>query len=214
MAAEAVNEQTTERFAAEAERVAAAAPPLAWRRPSDHDSDRAVVAESAVDPANETAEVVIAGAGRLRGILLHKLMEEFLIGELGEAEREVTDRAGVLLGQLAGGAAEFRALPDPAEVAATALRTLHLPEIAALRQRLLPELAVWSEQDGGLIAGRADAAAYDGEAPDVVLDWKSDIAPSAQDRTQYRGQLQDYMAAVGAPRGAVVYMSLGEVAWV
>jgi hypothetical protein len=91
MAAEAVNEQTTERFAAEAERVAAAAPPLAWRRPSDHDSDRAFVAESAVDPANETAEVVIAGAGRLRGILLHKLME-FLIGELGEAEREVTPR--------------------------------------------------------------------------------------------------------------------------
>ena len=147
-AAEIVNEQTTERFAAEAERVAAAAPPLAWRRPSDHDPDRAVVAEGAVDPANETAEVVIAaGAGRLRGILLHKLMEEFLTGELGEDEREVTDRAGVLLGQLVAGATDVDGtLPDPAELAATALRTLRLPEIAALRPRLLPELAVWSEQ--------------------------------------------------------------------
>jgi ATP-dependent exoDNAse (exonuclease V) beta subunit len=214
-AAEVVNEQKTERFAAEAERVAAAAPRLAWRRPSDHDPDRVVVAEGAVDPANETAEVVIAaGVGRLRGILLHKLMEEFLTGELGEDERQATDRAGVLLGQLVAVAAESGTLPDPAELAATALRTLRLPEIAALRPRLLPELAVWSEQDGALITGRADAAAYDGEAPDVVLDWKSDTAPSAHDRAQYRGQLQDYMAAVGAPRGAVVYMSLGEVAWV
>jgi hypothetical protein len=140
-------------------------------------------------------------------------MEEFLTGELREEEREVTDRAGVLLGRLVARATESGTLPDPAELAATALRTLRLPEVSALRPRLLPELAVWSELDGTLIAGRADAAAYDGEAPDVVLDWKSDIAPSAQDRAQYRGQLQDYMAAVGAPHGAVVYMSLGEVAW-
>lgn len=126
-----------------------------------------------IDPANETAEVVIAaGAGRLRGILLHKLMEEFLTGELGEDEREVTDRSSVLLGQLVAGATEFGTLPDPTELAATALRTLRLPEIAVLRPRLLPELAVWSNQDGALIAGRADAVAYDGEAPDVVLDWK------------------------------------------
>lgn len=213
--AEAVNEQTAERFAVEAEHVAAATPPLTWRRPSDHDPDRPVVAEGAVDPANETAEVAIAvGAGRLRGILLHKLMEEFLTGELGEDESQVTERAGDLLGQFVTGATEIEALPDPGELAASALRTLHLPEIAALRPYLVPELAVWSERDGALIAGRADAVAYDGDAPAVVLDWKSDIAPSAQDRAHYRGQLQDYMTAIGAPRGAVIYMSLAEVAWV
>ena len=214
-ATEVVNAQTSELFATEAEHVAAAAPPLAWQRPSDHDPDRALVADGDVDPANEMGEVVItAGAGRLRGILLHKLMEEFLTGELREDDREATERAGILLGQLTRRATELGKLPDPAELAATALRTLRLPEIAALRPRLLPELAVWSEHDGALIAGRADAAVYDGEAPDVVLDWKSDIAPSAQDRAQFRGQLQDYMTAIGAPRGAVVYMSLGEVAWV
>lgn len=213
--AEVANEQTLERFAAEAERVAAAAPPLAWRRPSDHDPDRSIVAEGAVDPANETGETVVAaGAGRLRGILLHKLMEEFLTGELGEDESPVMERAGELLRQLMAGALATDTLPEPSELAATALRTLRLPEIAALRPRLLPELAVWSEQDGALMAGRADAVAYDGDAADVVLDWKSDIAPSAQDRAQYRSQLQDYMTAIGAPRGAVVYMSLGELAWV
>ena len=36
---------------------------------------------------------------------------------------------------------ETATLPDPAELAATALRTLHLAEVAALRPRLLPELA-------------------------------------------------------------------------
>lgn len=214
-AAEVANEQTLDRFAAEAERVAAAAPPLAWRRPSDHDPDRTIVAEGAVDPANETGETVVApGPGRLRGILLHKLMEEFLTGELGEDESQVTARAGELLGQLVASASQRGMLPDPAELAATALRTLRLPEVASLRPRLLPELAVWSQQDGALIAGRADAVVYHGEAPDVVLDWKSDIAPSAQDRAQYRGQLRDYMTVIGAPRGAVVYMSLGELAWV
>ena len=92
-ATEVVNAQTSELFATEAEHVAAAASPLAWQRPSDHDPDRALVADGDVDPANEMGEVVItAGAGRLRGILLHKLMEEFLTGELREDDRG-SDRA-------------------------------------------------------------------------------------------------------------------------
>ena len=214
-AARVTNEQTAERFAAEAEAVAAALPPLTWRRPSDHDPDRAVFAEGAVDPANETAEVVIApGAGRLRGIVLHKLMEEFLTGELGEDKKTVTTRAGELLQQLAPDEPNARDLPEPAELAKTALRTLHLPEIAALRPKLVPELAIWSATEGELIAGRVDATAYDGAAPSVVLDWKSDLRPTSQDRAQYRRQLQEYMLAMGADRGAVVYMSLGEIAWV
>jgi ATP-dependent exoDNAse (exonuclease V) beta subunit len=215
-AAPVANEQTPVLFAAEAETVASASPPVTWRRPSDHDPDRPLVAEATVDPANETAEVVIApNAGRLRGIVLHKLMEELLNGELGEDENTVTARADVLLQQIAGAEPDAAGeLPAPSELAKTALRTLRLPEIAALRPGLMPELAVWSESDGALIAGRADAAAYEGGAPSVVVDWKSDIAPSSQDRAQYRGQLQDYMTAIGAPRGAVVYMSFGEVAWV
>ena len=214
-AARVTNEQTAERFAAEAEAVAAALPPLTWRRPSDHDPDRAVFAEGAVDPANDAAEVVIApGAGRLRGIVLHKLMEEFLTGELGEDKKTVMTRAGELLQQLAPDEPNARDLPEPAELAKTALRTLHLPEIAALRPKLVPELAIWSATEGKDTAGRVDATAYDGAAPSVVLDWKSDLRPTSQDRAQYRQQLQEYMLAMGADRGAVVYMSLGEIAWV
>jgi ATP-dependent exoDNAse (exonuclease V) beta subunit len=209
------NEQTSECFAAESKAVAAASPPLAWRRPSDHDLDRAPIAEGAVDPANETAEVVVApGAGRLRGIVLHKLMEEFLTGELGEDEKAVTVRADDLLQQLLADEPDARDLPEPAEMARTAHRTLHLPEIAPLRSMLVPELSVWSATKGELIAGRADATAYEAGTPTVVLDWKSDVAPTSEDRAQYRGQLQEYMTAIGASRGAVVYMSLGEIAWV
>ncbi len=89
-----------------------------------------------------------------------------------------------------------------------------MPEIAALRPNLVPGLAVWSASEGELLAGRADATAYEGAVPAVVLDWKSDVAPTTQDRAQYRGQLQEYMTAIGAGRGAVVYMSVGEIAWV
>ena len=210
-----INEQTAERFAAEAVAVATASPALTWPRPSDHDPDRAMVTEGAVDPANETAEVEITlGAGRLRGILLHKLMEEFLTGELVEDETTVTTRADELLQQLVAGEPDAGDLPEPAELAKTALRTLHLPEIASLRPTLVPELAVWSECEGELLAGRADATAYESAAPAVVLDWKSDIAPTPHDRAQYRVQLQEYMTAIGAGRGAVVYMSRGEIAWV
>ncbi|MBX9591683.1 MAG: UvrD-helicase domain-containing protein [Hyphomonadaceae bacterium] len=215
-AAPLANEQTPERFGAEAEAVAAAAPPMTWRRPSDHDADRSLLAEGAVDPTNETAEVMIApGAGRLRGIVLHKLMEEFLTGELEEAEASVIARARELLQQLVSAELESaRVVPEPRELAATALRTLRLPEVATMRPNLVPELAVWAAAEGTLLAGRADAAAWEDDAPSVVLDWKSDVQPTLADRTQYRGQLQEYMAAVGAPRGAVVYMTLGEVAWV
>jgi hypothetical protein len=142
-------------------------------------------------------------------------MEEFLTGELGEVEATVIARARDLLQQLVSGEPEIaRVLPEPRELAATALRTLHLPEIAALRPKLIPELAIWAAAEGTLLAGRADAAAWDDDAPAVVLDWKSDVQPTPEDRTQHRGQLQEYMAAVGAPRGALVYLTLGEVAWV
>jgi hypothetical protein len=142
-------------------------------------------------------------------------MEEFLTGELGEDEKAVTARAGDLLQQLLADAREgVDDLPEPSELAKTALRTLHLREIAALRSRLVPELAVWSGSNGQLLAGRADATAYEGDTPTIVLDWKSDVAPTLEDRAQYRGQLREYMVAVGAKRGAVVYMSLGEIAFV
>jgi ATP-dependent exoDNAse (exonuclease V) beta subunit len=208
------NEQTAKSFAAEAETVSAASPPLVWRRPSDHDLDRLTIADTAIEPATEAAERIIApGAGQLRGILLHKLMEEFLTGELTEEAAAVTARARDLLAQLLQDADDGRELPDAAELTATALRTLNLPAIAALRPSLVPELAIWSAAGSEFLAGRADAVAYDGGVPTLVLDWKSDVSPTAQDRAHHHAQLREYMTAIGVSRGAIVYMSLGEISW-
>jgi hypothetical protein len=40
------------------------------------------------------------------------------------------------------------------------------------------------------------------------------VSPTANERAGYAGQLAEYLAATGAPRGALVYMSLGETDWV
>jgi len=64
------------------------------------------------------------------------------------------------------------------------------------------------------MAGRADAVAVRGKECLAVLDWKSDILPSRDDRSGHIAQLKDYVETIGAPKGAIVYMSLGEVIWV
>jgi hypothetical protein len=81
-------------------------------------------------------------------------------------------------------------------MARTAISTLKLADIAALRCHLLPEIAVWSElPNGSLLAGRADAlAVVDGNVI-AAFDWKSDAAPSKEERLGYLGQLSSYLEA-------------------
>jgi hypothetical protein len=143
-------------------------------------------------------------------------MEELLTGELSENVTAITARAKVLSAQLIGSqAAEPLPALDPEEAATTAMRTLELPDIAPLRRRLIPELAVWSSwpDSGQLVSGRSDAVLLEDGRISAVFDWKSDVALSPQDRTGYLAQLSDYLAATGATRGAIVYMTLGEVVW-
>jgi exodeoxyribonuclease-5 len=45
----------------------------------------------------------------------------------------------------------------------------------------------------------------------VVIDWKSDVAPSAQLLAQYRAQVAAYVAMAGAERGLVVLVSTGQI---
>jgi hypothetical protein len=85
------NEQSADVFTSEQRTVEESAPAIVWRRPSDHDRNRlgdpldtVVVTDTLV----ERLEVV--GGGALRGIVLHKIMEEFLTGEL-----EVNEGAAV-----------------------------------------------------------------------------------------------------------------------
>ncbi|MCI0631863.1 MAG: UvrD-helicase domain-containing protein, partial [Phycisphaerales bacterium] len=184
-----VNDQTPERFASEAETIANAAPSLTWRRPSDYDRDRAEALEPmarAVDDAFEFVQPV--GAGRLRGVLLHKLMEEFLTGELADDEPAAVERrAKQLLDEVLGAEAEQGGpVPDPTEMARTALKTLTFADVAALRPHLIPEIAVWSKApDCTFLAGRADALAVEDGNVIAVLDWKSDVAPSQEERSGY-----------------------------
>ena len=65
-----------------------------------------------------------------------------------------------------------------------------------------------------MIAGRADAISQAEDGSTVVFDWKSDVTPREADRATYRQQLGQYLHAIGAKRGAVVYMTSGRVDWI
>jgi PD-(D/E)XK nuclease superfamily len=110
------------------------------------------------------------------------------------------------------------ALPDAGEIAATTWRTLQLPEVAALRTRLVPEWPIYGLfADGGdprALAGRIDAIAYEGDRAEVVIDWKSDVDPDETEMRLHAEQLEDYLRATGATRGALVYMTPGFIRWV
>jgi ATP-dependent exoDNAse (exonuclease V) beta subunit len=213
------NNQTAELFAAERSVIDAAAVPLTWIRPSDHDPDRITTIEAiAFEPSDAPEMVAPLGAGRVRGLLLHKLMEEVLSGELVEDIGCFVSRARELLAELVLDPAEGGTIPDAGEIAAVAWRTLELPDIAALRARLVPEWPIYALLTGhpgpGALAGRIDAIAYSGNRAEVVVDWKSDIRPSEADVRAHAGQLEDYLRATDAHRGVLVYMTTGLVRWV
>ena len=214
------NGQDAELFAVEAARIAAASVPIEWLRPSCHDGDRSewedVDADDG-DAAGLAAAPAIDGAGRLRGLLMHKLIEEILGDALPDDLAAVATRAEILLGDLAA-AANGGALPDPAEVAATAIAALALPDIMALRPSLVPEMPVYATVDEGggpmPLAGRIDALVVEDGVVTAVIDWKSDVAPGDAERHAHVEQLRLYLAATGTSKGALVYASLGAVRWV
>ncbi len=217
--AEAPNAQTSELFAAQREAIDQAARPLSWIRPSDQDPDRLQVTEAIALEAADAPEVdAPIGAGRIRGLLLHKLMEEVLTGELGDGINYLVNRTQELLAELVPDTMGQGTLPDAEEIARTVSRTLQLSEVAALRNRLVPEWPVYrvlaDSPDPRALAGRIDAIAYAGDVAEVVIDWKSDVAPGEADMRLHAGQLEDYLRATGAARGAVVYMTPGIVRWV
>jgi exodeoxyribonuclease-5 len=102
--------------------------------------------------------------------------------------------------------------PSSAELASTVKRTLQLPEIAELRPRLEPEFWVYAGTENenivSLTAGIADAIAFDTSGQvEFVIDWKSDIDPTAAMVEQYRAQVRDYLLATGATLGLIVFMT-------
>ena len=80
----------------------------------------------------------------------------------------------------------------------------------------MPELPVYGSagSDGHelVTAGTADAVVFgpDGR-PQVVIDWKSDVAPSAAALDHYRAQIRAYLEVTGADRGLIVLATSGTV---
>ncbi|MBZ9887559.1 UvrD-helicase domain-containing protein [Mesorhizobium sp. BR1-1-3] len=209
------NEQSSDIFAAEQRCVEESAPPIVWRRPSEHDADRlGDPLEGVVTSESHIEHFEVAGAGARRGVILHKLMEELLTGELAGELGASVDRARELLNQLVTDVNDDEPQPDPYEMGAVALRGLALPQIAELRPHLVPEIAIWGRDQASLIAGRADALAIIEDRVDAAIDWKSDVHPAPAVREAHMRQLRDYLSATGAVRGAIVYLTIGEITWV
>jgi len=91
-----------------------------------------------------------------------------------------------------------------------------MPEIAALRPRLIAELPVYGigEEDAVELAtfGVVDALCVSADGtPELVIDWKSDVSPSASAANHYRQQVSRYLEVTGIPAGLVVFVSTGEL---
>ena len=213
------NSQTREVFTAEAERIVGAERHIGWLRPSRDEDDMTDVAEPPVIVGSTAAEQTerwpvspIAG-GAIRGTVLHKLLEEVLTGETAEDQVSLRHRATELLSELSiEKASDPKYGIAPEELAATVLQTLALPELAALRPRLVPESVIHAahrcEEKEVLVAGIADAVAVDcNGAIEAVIDWKSDTYVNASILKSYQRQVRAYCKATGANRGMLVFMS-------
>jgi ATP-dependent exoDNAse (exonuclease V) beta subunit len=212
----AANDQTAAIFADERERVERLTPSIEWRRPSLADVDRELLDRATIDvgmsEGDSEIEAVVVGAGALRGIVLHKLMEELLTGLLVPDLAHLTDRASTLTQEaiVAG-----TTVPDPSEMAATALRTFSHEKLKPFIAKLVPEIPLFgARSDTVLVSARADAIAFEAGVPVAAFDGKSDVAPTLGDHDAYASQLLEYLELIGAEKGAVVYMTSGDIRWV
>jgi len=220
------NRQTREIFAAEAAAIAARQMRILWLAPSRDETTAGPVIEAEVpdilvaDSEGQPVDGILPRnlqGGRERGVLLHKLIEEVLTGETEETEEALSARAATLIRAL-----DRPDVDDPAEglspveLAGTVLRALSLPEVAELRATLMPEFpvydAVLTEGQEEARAGVTDAISFGPNgAPQVVVDWKSDVAPTAETIEHYRAQVWAYLEMIDAERGLIVLVSPGTV---
>jgi exodeoxyribonuclease-5 len=220
------NTQSREIFAAEATSIAARQRSIHWLAPS-RDEGGAGPAVEAEAPQILVTDVDGAAVenglpqsvqgGRERGLILHKLIEEVLTGETPETPNALAVRAQTLIVEMGHSVADdpTKGL-SPAELAKSAARALSVPEIVALRPGLLPEFPVYASvsaaQNEEATAGIADAITFreDG-APDVIVDWKSDVSPTSEVLEHYRAQVGAYLGMTGANRGLIVLATTGMV---
>ncbi|WP_327195133.1 3'-5' exonuclease [Sphingomonas sp. LH128] len=224
-AAQAVNAQTRDGFAAEAAAILDKRQRLVWLAPSRDESHAGpVLTPEAVEiwaagsdgqPGDEGPAPSVQG-GRERGLILHKLLEEVLTGETDPGKAALADRARALILEIGKPVMDDPAQGlNPGELAGCVVRTLNLPEIAELRPSLVPELTVYAAVDVEGIeqatVGIADATSFDSDGkPAVVIDWKSDVQPTAATIEHYRAQVRAYLDMTGTERGLIVMVTSGQ----
>lgn len=220
------NVQTRATFAVEAEAITTRQVRLTWLAPSrDENSSGSVFeeeelviwTESVGDRSPDLESAVSVQGGRERGLILHKLMEEVLTGETDSGREALAARAGLLIRALGpSSVADSATGLSREDLADCVLRTLSLPEIAALRPSLLAEFPVYAAHTEGsdetVTAGIVDALTLTAEGrPAVVIDWKSDVNPDQKTLNDYRAQVRAYLDMTGAERGVIVLMASGVV---
>jgi len=137
------NGQTREIFAAESAAIFAGRKTVTWRRPSRSELDQvgegeAKIESAEIPEATEIAPAAVLGSST-RGTILHKLIEEVLTGEAGDAQADLEARAADLIRQMGQEpAADPKTGICAAELASTVLRTLALPDVAVLRRGYSP----------------------------------------------------------------------------
>ena len=221
-----VNGQTRHQFAAEVANIAQLQKHLVWLAPNrDENATGSAVQPEAVgtwidvelDAAPPVNGQPAVQGSRERGLILHKLMEEIITGELGEAESVVKERALELIVALGYAPTDDpRQGLSPDEMANCILRTLEIPEIAKLRRRMLAELSVCSKRSRDtkqlVTYGIVDAITLDEDAkPVVIIDWKSDVNPDALKLDHYRAQMRTYLQMTNSSRGLIVLMNRGTI---
>jgi exodeoxyribonuclease-5 len=220
------NAQTREVFAAEAAKIAERRRRIVWLAPSrDEDlngpalqTEVPEILPNDLDSAPlENPVVPPIEGGRERGVILHKLIEEVLTGETAETEPDLVARAEALIRAMGRSVADNPAHGlVPTELAACVSRALALPEIVALRPRLLPEVPVYASvstaEGEEETVGVADAIAFGTDGtPQIVVDWKSDVAPTPETLEHYRLQVRAYLDMSEAGRGLIVLVTSGAV---
>ena len=225
--AEAVtNAQTREAFAAEGAAIFDLHTKLTWLAPSRDEGEvgPVIVAEEPVltltgEDNGDTDSVtpVKVQGGRKRGLIIHKLFEELLTGEIADTLPAMVGRAESLIRELGEVPSQDASTGlSPGELAGCVVRTLTLPEIAALRPSLVPEMPVFSTLTipGGeqATAGIADATSFRSDGrPETVVDWKSDVAADPKLIEHYRAQVHSYLESTGAKQGLIVFVTTGQL---
>jgi ATP-dependent exoDNAse (exonuclease V) beta subunit len=210
------NGQTAALFSEQREAVRLSSPTMRWDQPSAHDGGRGMPVLDRPEPF-ETVPGWVApiGAGRIRGSVVHKLVEEILTGETPGEAASLADRARTLLDQLLareGDAGDEH--PEPSEMASTTLAALQAPDIAILRPFMVPEVSVWAREGERHTAGRADALVIAEGVVIGVVDWKTDVSATDETRSIYAAQVGDYLRMTAAVAGAIVFVSTGEILWI